>query len=315
LRNYGRRLLDGVEEALRIARQAEVRLQISHLSITGRRNDQFLPQAFASIEAAAAEGLDVAFDQQPYEAACSILSLLFPGWVTAGGIDATIDRLRDEGSRARLALEWERTEPVDPWWENYVGHIGWDDILLAGTSELVPDDAELVGSTIGEAAIARGTTPADLAMDLWVAHRGAVTIVLRNLFSTESIEAVFTHPLSIVATDAVHVAGLPHPRLYGTYPRVLGDFVRTRGWATVGDAIAKMTGIPAQRFHLPGRGLIDIGYAADIVVFDPEVIADNTEYLSPRMAPSGIQHVFANGVEAGTPGAGQVLRSQPGVSA
>jgi N-acyl-D-aspartate/D-glutamate deacylase len=152
-------------------------------------------------------------------------------------------------------------------------------------------------------------------MDLWIAHRGAVTIVLRNLFSRDSIETIFRHPLSIVATDAVHVDGLPHPRLYGSYPRVLGLFVRERGWATVGDAIARMTGFPASRFALAGRGRIEAGAAADIVVFDPERIRDNTEYLRPREAPSGIHLVLANGVPAGSPGAGRLIGPGAEVSA
>jgi N-acyl-D-aspartate/D-glutamate deacylase len=146
-------------------------------------------------------------------------------------------------------------------------------------------------------------------MDLWIAHRGAITIVLRGLFSTDTIRAIFRHPSSMVATDAVVVDGLPHPRLYGTYPRVLGGFVRARGWATWGDAIAKMTGIPASRFSLAGRGYLEVGMAADVVVFDPELIRDNTDYLTPRRAPTGIHHVFVNGRPAGSPGAGRVISS------
>jgi len=307
IRNYGRRLVDAVQEALSIARQAEVRLQISHLSVIGATNDGVLPRAIELIEEAYNAGQPVAFDQQPYEGACSILSLLFPGWVTAGGIEATSDRLLDPVSRARLAKEWTTRQPVDPWWENYVGHIGWGNILVVGTSELVPDDSQLVGLTIAEVAESRGAGPADTAMDLWLAHRGAVTIVLRELFSRATVEAIFKHPMCMVATDAVVIDGLPHPRLYGTYPRVLGEYVRERRLASWGEAIAKMTGIPATQLSLPGRGFIDPGMAADVVVFDPTEVRDNADYLTPRRAPTGIRHVLVNGVVAGSAGAGRVL--------
>jgi N-acyl-D-aspartate/D-glutamate deacylase len=198
-------------------------------------------------------------------------------------------------------------EPEDAWWENYVAHIGWGNLLVVGTSDLVPADSQLVGLTIAEVAASRGSTAADTAMDLWLAHRGAVTIVLRELFSRATIEEIFKHPLSMVATDAVVIEGLPHPRLYGTYPRVLGEYVRTRGLATWGEAIAKMTGIPARQLSLPGRGIIAEGMAADIVVFDPMTIYDNADYLSPRRRPTGISHVLVNGLPAGSLGAGKVI--------
>jgi N-acyl-D-aspartate/D-glutamate deacylase len=307
IRNYGRRLVDAVDEALSIARQAQVRLQISHMSIIGSRNDGVLPLAIERIEQAHAAGLPVAFDQQPYEGACSILSLLLPGWVTEGGIDATSGRLAEPESRARLAEEWMSPVPVDPWWENYVGHIGWNNILIVGTSELVPDDAKLVGLTIAEAADARGSSPAETTMDLWLAHGGAVTIVLRELFSRATVETIFKHPMCMVETDAVHIEGLPHPRLYGTYPRVLGEYVRERQLVTWGQAVAKMTGMPATEFGLQGRGFIEPGMAADVVVFDPAEVHDNTTYLTPHRRPTGINHVLVNGVVAGTAGAGRVL--------
>ena len=314
IRNYGRRLVDAVEEALTIARQADVRLQISHLSIIGASNDSVLVPALERIVKAHAEGHEVAFDQQPYEGACSILSLLFPAWVTEGGIEATSDRPVDPASRARLAEEWSRTEPEDAWWENYVGHIGWGNILIAGTSPSVPDDMALVGLTMAEAAALRGCSSAETAMDLWVAHRGAVTIVLRELFSRPTVEAIFKHPMSMVGTDAVVIDGLPHPRLYGSYPRVLGEYVRERGLTTWGEAVAKMTGIPATKFSLSGRGFLEPGMAADVVVFDPIEIRDNADYLTPRRAPTGIRYVFVNGAVAGSRGAGRVLASRNGAA-
>src|SRR5439155_19326477 len=114
----------------------------------------------------------------------------------------------------------------DPFWENYVGHCGWERILIGSTTAQRSDDASLIGRSLGEIARDRHQHPSEAAMDIWVENRGQVTIVLLDLFPTATIERIFKHPLGMVVTDAVVCEGLPHPRLYGTYPRVLGTFVR-----------------------------------------------------------------------------------------
>jgi N-acyl-D-aspartate/D-glutamate deacylase len=316
LRSYGRSIAPALEEALGIALRADVPLQVSHLSIIGEANAARLDPVLGRIEAARASGLDVRFDQQPYPAASSTLSLLLPGWVTAGGTANTIERLTDPAKRRKLRMTWAGEESGDPFWENYVGHCGWERILIGATSSPLPDGGGLEGRSIADIAAEQHQEPAEAAIDLWVTHQGEVTITLLDLFPSPTIERIFRHPLGMVATDAVVCKGLPHPRLYGTSARVLETFVRERRLVPLETAIHKMTGMPAEHFGLQGRGILRPGNAADLVVFDPDQIRDTATYHAPRASPEGIHHVFVNGRRAGGAGTGEVLqRTNAAVSA
>lgn len=306
LRSYGGRLVEAIEEAVTIAQRADIPLQISHLSIVGSRHAGVLDAALERIERARERGLDLTFDQQPYEAASSTLSLLFPPWALAGGLEATLERLRDPVVRTRLARAWSGEAPEAPEWENYVGHCGWDRVLMVGSARGM--SSGIIGMSLAALARREGRDPAEATIDLWVEERGAATIVLLDLFPTATIERIVQHPLQMVATDAVLCEGLPHPRLYGAYPRVLGLFARDRGLLSLGEAVRKMSSLPAQRFSFGNRGVLRPGMAADLVVFDPEHIRDMATYTAPQQPPEGIRRVLVNGRPAGERGAGQVLR-------
>jgi N-acyl-D-aspartate/D-glutamate deacylase len=314
LRSYGRQLLAALDEMIGLARRAAIRLHISHLSIVGQVHASLAEPALECIDAARASGIDVTFDQQPYPAASSTLSLLLPSWMTVGGADATLRRLSDPVERQRLAEVWSGMGDADPFFENYVAHCGWERIIVGSVSGARSAEG-VVGASMATIAAQRGVPPAEVAMDLWREHAGEVTIVLLDLFPASTVDLIFQHPITMVVTDAVVCAGLPHPRLYGTYARVLGTFVRERRLASLETAIRKMTSLPAERFGLHGRGAIRQGMAADLVVFEADRIRDTATYRTPTTPPLGIRAVLVNGQRAGSAAVGEIYRSGSGARA
>ena len=187
-------------------------------------------------------------------------------------------RLSQEKTRKRIAEETDA---------NLAN--GWHNIFIASAS-----DNSLVGRTIDELAVDRGVAGVDAALDVLTAQRGAVLIVSFNQ-SDENLRKVLTHPLTSIVTDGLMTEGKPHPRTYGTYPTLFGEFVREKRWFTLEEAVRKSTSVPAGRFDLDRRGRIAAGNWADLTVFDPHTIGSNTDYMNPRQRPQGIVHVMVNG--------------------
>lgn len=282
LRGYAQdRVLPALDEAFEIGRRAGVAVHISHFN---SRAALVLPR----VEAARAEGLDVTYDLYGYLAGSTILAMVaLPPWVQAGGVDATLERLRDPAVRARLGEELDGPRgPLGPVRLSYVAaeayrrFEGWT--LEAAARELrgrsgPAELAELVCDLL---------VASDLAVGCIVPHQGR---------GEEDVRALMRHPAMVGGSDGIFTGGRPHPRGFGCFARYLGHYVREAGTWTLEEAVQHLAGHPARRFGLTDRGVIRPGLAADLVVFDPDRIADRATYEDGRRLAEGVEHVLVNG--------------------
>ncbi|MGH7500891.1 MAG: N-acyl-D-amino-acid deacylase family protein [Longimicrobiales bacterium] len=309
MRNEDDRLLAAIEEALFVGQTAGVPVQISHLKVQGGRNWWKADVVFELIERARAAGTDVHFDRYPYIAYSTGLSNLFPLWARDGGNAAFLARLRDAATLPRI--EAAVRDKID--------QLGsWDAVQITSTSN--DDVAWARGQRLGRLAEQRGREPWPLLLEIMFAD-GARSGMVGFGMSEENTERVLAHPLGMICSDGSALAtegplasGSPHPRNFGTFPRVLGHYVRDRRVMPLETAIHKMTGMPAAKLRLPGRGAIREGAFADLVAFDPGTVADRATFERPHQYPVGIPWVIVNGevvIRAGEhtdARAGRVLR-------
>lgn len=284
LRDYGGDLLVAVEEMLDVAARAGCRLQVSHLAAVGQANWGLPGRALALIDAAAADGVDVCCDIYPYLAGSTSLSQKLPRWALDGGSAQLRRRLVDPEIRRRLVVELEAGSPR------------WEDTLLAH----VPQDASLNGCTLAEVAERWRCPPAQAVLDLL---RESDPTMIAFGRSEEDLRTVLAHPRSMIGSDGLAVlpsaasgGSVPHPRAFGAYPGFFQRYVREDPVVSLPEAVAMCTSAPADRARLHDRGRLTVGSRADVVVFDPETIAERSTYVAPRQAPVGIAHVIANGV-------------------
>ncbi len=236
MRSYSGGLLEAVREQLDLVRATGCRLQISHLQGAGRANWGLLQKALDEIEAARAEGIDVEFDIYPYQCGSTVLTQWLPGWALEGGRAALLARLRESGPRAKIASEMEQSRAQL-----------WSDITISGVA--TSGNAGLAGKTITEMAEARGVAPVEAAIDLLIEEEAAVNVISFNQ-SRENLRQLITHPHCSVISDGFYVTGKAHPRLYGTFPELLGTVTRDEGWLSLTEAVHKITGKPAGRLGL-----------------------------------------------------------------
>lgn len=282
MRGYGDLLVEAVDEQLQLARRAGCRLQISHFQAVGPRNWNKQAVALEKIESAVAEGLDVGFDCYPYIAGSTVLTQLLPQWALEGGLKGLLARLADGAERKRIAAETEASLEQ-----------GWTNILICSLE--TPLNCGLIGQTIAAIATSRGCEPVEVVFDLIQEEQGRVNMLEMNQ-SEANLRQTISHPLSCIISDGFYVKGRPHPRLYGTFPLLLGEMSRERGWLTLAAAVHKITEKPARRFSISKRGRFEPGYFADVVVFDPGTVNSPASYETPVLQPRGICHVFRNGV-------------------
>ena len=294
IRGEGATLLDAVREAIRIGREAELPVQISHVKAAGRPNWGKVADALALIDAARAEGLDVMGDVYPYTASSTSLRTLLPDWVLEGGVDAMLKRIEDAGLRSRIRKELE-APPVAG--QSLLDRVGWDNVMIAWC----PKRKDAEGRRIAEIAAARRLDPLDAVFELLRDAQGVASMILFQLDEAD-LRRALAHPHvmigsdgSALATSGEMSAGKPHPRSYGTFPRVLGEYAREQRVLSLPEAIHKMTGLPARRLGLRDRGVIRVGARADLVVFDAKRIADRATYEDPHRYPVGVEHVVVNG--------------------
>ena len=291
MRNEDDRLLDAIEEAIAVAKGAGCGLQVSHLKTQGPRNWNRLDRAFALIETAKRQGLDIAFDRYPYVAYSTGLTNLFPIWSRDGGTEAFLARLADSTTGPRI--RGETVAKVE-----LIG--GWDNVMITSVNN--DDDRPAAGKRLGSYAGSRDSSdPYEVAVQLLTRNRGSVGMV-GFAMSEENLERILIHPLGMVCTDGGSFAvegparrGNPHPRGLGTYPRILGRYVRERKALKLEDAIRKMSAAPASRARLKDRGRLTKDLAADIVVFDPATVGDRATFEQPFQYPVGISLVIVNG--------------------
>jgi N-acyl-D-aspartate/D-glutamate deacylase len=293
MRNEDDRLLEAIEESIAVARGAGCPLQISHLKTQGPRNWTKLAQVFLLIDAARAARTDVAFDRYPYVAYATGLTNLFPVWSRDGSIDQFLARVSDPATAARIRHETlSKVELIG----------GWDNVQISGVR--TPEDRDAEGKRLGAYAKSLGRDPYETTVALLTRNKGDVGM-LGHAMSEDNLEKILAHPLGMVCSDGGGFAvdgptrrGSPHPRGAGTFPRVLGRYVRERKSLTLAQAIRKMTSQPASRVRLRDRGMIARGMAADVVVFDPSTVADTATFNAPFSYPVGIVVVVVNGVVA-----------------
>lgn len=291
MRNEADFVLEALDEAIAVAKGADVALHISHLKCMGKRNWSKLETVFENIQQARARGLSITMDRYPYTAYNTSLSSLFPIWARSGSQKDFLARLQDPAVLPRI-----RQETLDK-----VKMIGsWQAVMI--TSVELDKNKHLEGRRVPQVVGNNGADEFEFVRHLILAENNSIDMC-GFAMSEENTARILTHPLCIVASDASARAtygplsqSTPHPRTYGTFPRVLGKYVREQRTLALPEAIRKMSALPARRLGLRNRGLIRKDYFADLVLFDPEKVADKATFTAPHQYPQGIDYVFVNGV-------------------
>ena len=298
MRNEADQLLSSVEETIRVAKEAHVRTNISHLKVLYKKNGPLLDKALKMIEQANAEGCDIFFDVYPY-AACSatILSTLPPSYLTRG-MDWLAEELGTPEGVARL--EKAIMEPTEAW-ENPMLNAGFDRDMIV----IAPETPDAVGKLVSEYAREKGMRDVEAYAYIIAKNRGAVKDI-RFIMEEDDLVRLYQHPLCVLGTDGLYAGapGLTHPRGTASFPRFLGRFIREKKIMSRGEGIRKITGLTADRYGLKNKGYIRVGYDADLVLFDFETIIDHATYAEPFLPSEGIEMVFVGGQAA-------VVKNQP----
>jgi N-acyl-D-amino-acid deacylase len=293
MRDEGDHLMDSIEESLTVAARSGIRLQVSHLKAAARKNWGMVTTALERIEAARAEGARVYTDFYPYEAASTFLTAVLPPWVLDGGIPAMIGRLRAAESRQQIRRDM--LAGVDGWWNPYRASEGWDRVIV--TSVVSKKNQKYEGLTVADAAARVSQDPFDFVFDLLSEERGGALMAV-FLMSAADLKTLAAYPHAAIGSDSVGVVAAgkrAHPRAYGSFVRFLGQYVRELRVLDLPEAVRRMTSLPASILGLDDRGHLSVGSAADIVVFDPDTISDQTTYVEPTRPPVGVRAVFVNG--------------------
>jgi len=304
MRSESDRVLDAVEEMLRVARKSGCAVHISHLKLAGRGNWGRVDELLGQIERAQAEGLKLTADQYPYVAGSTLLGAVLPPWAHDGGTEATLGRLQDPAARARMREGMADPGPAD--WDNFWSWSGPEGIVVSD----IPSGRhpEWLGKTLAEVARLRGQDPFEAAFDLLREERMGVAMIS---FSQDEavVQRIFQRPWVNACTDGL-LGGRPHPRAYGTYPRILGRYAREKGLVSLAEAVRKLSSQAARAFGFEGWGLVRPGYRANLVVFDPERVTDRATFAEPALFPDGIRDVMVGGELVVRDG--QITRARPG---
>ena len=296
-RSEGPRIFESIDEVIAIAERAGIPAEIWHLKTAYRPQFGRMPEVLRRLDAARARGVDVTANVYPYTRSSNGLDACLPVWVREGGLDKMIARLNDPAQRERI-----RTDMADAHaaWENqWYGAGGGDGILL--TTVLNPALRKYEGMTLAEIGKAMGKDPRDAVMDLVIADRGESSTV-NAVMDEADVRAALAHPLVGIGTDSGAKAedgplaeSKSHPRAWGSFPRLLGHYVRDEHLLTLEEAIRKVTSKAAARVHLTDRGILRPGMAADVTVFDPATIRETSTYNDPNHYAVGVRHVLVNG--------------------
>jgi N-acyl-D-amino-acid deacylase len=299
MRSEGSQLLEAFEELVRIAREAAIPAEVYHIKALGQKNWGKVNDLLARIEAAQKEGLDIRANMYTYTAGGTGLTACLPPWTQDGGMDALYKRLADPAIRQKIAGEVKVDS--DEWENYYTGSGSPDKILLVGfkSEKLKP----LTGKTLAEVAKMRGKDPIEPLMDLILEDRSRIETIY-FLMSEDNVKKELTKPwISFCSDEAsqapegVFLKSNPHPRAYGSFARVLGKYCRDEKVISMAEAIRRLSALPATNLGLDRRGMLKEGMFADVVVFDPEAIADRATYENPHQYAVGMKHVFVNGVQ------------------
>jgi N-acyl-D-amino-acid deacylase len=298
MRSEANRLLEAIDELLRISREAKIPAEIYHFKAAGKPNWSKLDAAIAKVERARAQGLRITADMYTYTAGATGLSATMPPWVQEGGLNAWIERMKNPAIRERL--KQEMSQPTDKW-ENFFVGAGPDGILLSSfkNEALKP----LTGKTLAEVAKMRGKSAEETAMDL-VIEDGSRVGAIYFLMSEDNVRKEVRLPWVSFGSDEASeepagpfLKSKPHPRAYGNFVRFLGYYARDEKLVPLEDAIRRLAALPATNLKIRNRGFLKPGYYADVVVFDPAKVQDHATYEKPQQFATGVVHVFVNGVQ------------------
>ncbi len=306
LRYDGAKLREGLEEIIAVGERAKLPIHVFHLKVTGQKNFGRMDEVIEIVERARARGVRVSADQYPYVASSTSLTATIPQWAEEGGSAKLVARLKDPKLRARIRRDMEDPNPT---WENRYQSAGtWENVQLAaiGRTRGLADgngspNRKYEGMRIAEAAKQAGKDPFDFAFDLLIDEQGSVGCVY-FIMSEDDLALGLRQPWVAIGSDGSALSvdgplrsGVPHPRNFGTFPRVLGRYVREQKVITLEEAVRKMTSLPASILGLTERGTIAAGQAADLVIFDPVTVSDRATFENPFQYPVGIDTVIVGG--------------------
>lgn len=312
MRSEGDGMAAALEETFRIGREAHIPVEIWHLKIAGKKNWGHMPDVIKRIEAARAGGLDITADTYAYTAWFNDMSAFVPPWAHEGGNEKMIERLKDPAARARVRKDIET--PSDAW-DNEWDEVAGPESILVGVVKN-PALRPLQGQTIAAIAKSRGKDPLDTLLDILVEDDGFTGCAVFGMQEDDVTLALVQPWVSInndssgTSPEGVLGAEHPHPRAYGTFPRILRKYVREEHRLSLEEAIRKFSALPAQRMRLTDRGVLKRGLWADVVVFDPATIADRSTFSSPNELAVGMRWVLVNGVPVIADG--QMTGAKPG---
>jgi len=287
-------LVEAVEEAIKIAEEAGLPVELSHHKAMGRKNWGKVSETLDLMEKARERGVEVTCDVYPYTAGSTNLTALLPPWVLVGGAKEMVKRLKDPETREHIREDMEKGRSSwDSVWCNIPKEIGWENIVIS----LSTKNKDLENRNLAEIAQSRNEDPYETLFNLLIEEAGQTETILFQM-SEEDVSTVVLHRLSMICSDGfiqnINSAGKPHPRTYGAFARIFAQYVR-KGALTLEEAVRKMTSMPACKVGLLDRGLIREGMWADIVIFDPQKIIDRATYADPQQYPLGVNYVLVNG--------------------
>jgi N-acyl-D-amino-acid deacylase len=296
MRTEGQGVFESVAEAIEIGRRAGVPVDIIHLKLADRKLWGQMPELVSTIRQARANGQDVTANVYPYRAGQNDLASIIPPWAHEGGAQAMTERLKDPSLRTRLRDEIEHGIPGSDWYDHYTATGTWDGMLLVSLSN--PAYKKYEGRRMNEVIQAVGADPLDVLFKLLEDNRGTVPTIYFH-HDENDMRYALAQPFISIGSDGTAVKedspGHPHPRYFGTFPRVLGRYVRDEKVIALEDAVRKMTSANAARIHVYDRGLLRPGIWADVTVFDPKTIIDNATYEKPQQYATGVEYVLVNG--------------------
>lgn len=281
-------ILTSMEEIIEIGKQSGVKVHFSHFKVCGKANWKYIPQVIELLEKAEKEGIRVSFDQYPYAAGSTMLGVVLPPWAHSGGTDKLIERLSDENERAKMKKDI--ANGIEGW-DNFIEFAGIDQIFV--TSVKTEKNKDTIGKNLLEIGKMRGKDPLDATFDLLKEEENAVGMV--DFYGLEEhIIGFMKRDEQNVCTDGL-LAGKPHPRAYGSFPKILGRYVRELNVLTIEEAVYKMTKKAATSFSIKDRGELKEGYFADIVIFDKDTVSGCDDFINSMQYPTGIDYVIING--------------------
>ena len=289
MRNEAEGIFDALGETIRIGQEAGVPVHVSHLKLAGYRNWHLAEEVVEAIETARRQGVDITCDVYPYFRSQTTMLALLPPWSLEGGVSALLSRLQTPENRDRIIGNMIDGLPA---WENMVHNAGWDKIFVSAVKSTPNKPME--GQSISRLAAESGRDPFRFVLSLIQAEQGAVSIVSESM-REDNVARFLALPYAMVGSDGSPTAGKPHPRLYGTFPRVIRRFVRELAVLSLEEAVHKMTGLTAARLGLADLGAIQVSRRANAVLFDPQTFADTATFEEPRQYPRGVHQVIVSG--------------------